>query len=528
MSSCAPFVDANATDALLRSAAEDEANLTSLGVILGAFGSIGIAVGELGQARLKKLGAKSESSGGKAKGGSGGVWRSLGRLCTSFGRLCTSRWWAERWSSLKDFFSYNLMFVHNLGVSLVRCSSKEQPHELDYRTWHSVKIANYNMLIVVGAVANFLAFSFASTTILAPLEGLQFVAAFFWTLGTKQDTFWHCSTHGSSNGRRLDWWRTAKAFVGMLCVLAAVTTIVFVVPPPGPKFGIGGLVCLWTRVVWVAFAATLACLAASVYLYTAFKDVCSNPLGSQGTTNESRGLDDGKDGDATEDEEDDDGEDYEEDGDKEDEGGDAEGGRDEGLEGVEGDGRDDRKNKLGKLVQEGFPAAVVGAFAATAAKQISELLRVLFEEGSLDVFHFSAPTHGLLWSTAVMAGAGFFWWMRSLHASAGRLEATLVLPVFQGMYIVLASLTGGVYFDDFVLFTAWQLVAFAFMLLLLLVGVVLMVNEPRRCVERGSRGGGRGTRARAGPSRGRLPAIYIRVGPTEREGEGRWRGLGRA
>jgi hypothetical protein len=434
MSSCTPFQNSSVSTLSLSLVDDDDTvDLTWLGVALGAIGSLGIAVGEMGFGGLETLLEKRRCGPDAATvttvtlhGASGGAEVSS----TTHNPRAPGRWRAAR----------NLL-VYNFSAC---CRSSDWDEE----TWIQVRMVNYRLLVGVSALANFVAFSFAPTTVLAPLEGLQFVAAFAWALYYKKPTLWPYYCPGQSGSERASTKTgtfrccptrrcprpkdTLKAFLGVLCVLGAVVVIVQITPPSGPKFGIKGLQCLWTRPTWVVLATTLAGTAALLYLYSYCTDVKTKPH--------------------------------------------------QKLPGQRADCRTDEKRdrdaSTGELLRQAFPAATVGAFAATAAKQISELLRVWLEEGDWDAFSFDAPTYGLFWSTSAIAAAGFWLWMQALHFHMATKEETLVLPVFQGTYIVLASTAGGVFFDDFALYATWQLVAFWLLLALLVAGVALMMNKP--------------------------------------------------
>lgn len=124
-------------------------------------------------------------------------------------------------------------------------------------------------------------------------------------------------------------------------------------------------------------------------------------------------------------------------------------------------------------------SAVVGGFAVVSAKAISELLEVLFT----DVDDF-ANGRWLYFVSFVVLVVGFFAiWLWQLKVGPERYNQTGIIPALQGGYIVFASVSSLIFFEEADTMSDSGLVLFFAGLALIVVGVFFIVptaNMQRR------------------------------------------------
>ena len=343
MSKCLKPTGDNQTDVV----PDDEMSLMWLGILLGAVGSLGIALGELGRGRL-----------------------------------------SDRILSVDE------------DIKQSGNASQEQKAKRDslVRTRRV-----YSTVFVVCAIMNFVAFSFAPTTILAPLEGLQFVTSFGWAWAHKNRTLWiraetdydrrsywtdrffytfgslvisvvhvlSCQKHlyravvddASADNLFLGKKRVGVASLGTFVVVGSILGVVMFTPTIDTEFGIDGLVCLWARPEFFTPTSVMACGAIGVYLWN-------------------------------------------------------------------------RCTYAGKpttalaIAIRAFPFSTAGAIGATFAKQISELLRVLIEDPGGEVW---TNEYGLLYTIGAATGICFGVWFYNLDRAVVELDETMAIPIYQGI-----------------------------------------------------------------------------------------------
>ena len=282
-----------------------------------------------------------------------------------------------------------------------------------------VKLFVYRAIFVVSAIANFVAFGFAPNPVLAPLEGLQFVSAFLWAVYYKKKTLFHEETN------RIKKTKFCYALSGTVTTSVAIVGVVLFTPTIESTFGVEGLLCLWSRPEWVAVASTFSGVVVLMLLVR----WASARLSSPPTTMETK----------------------------------------------------EAKTSVSAMLWAAFVPATVGAIGATLAKQVSELLRVALsggEDGLLEVFGSSPDgkhSYGMIYTLGVATGICFGYWFLELTNGMKKFEETLALPVYQGTYIVLTALLGGIFFDDFVNYTDVQLIGWMASLTLLVVGLAVIV-----------------------------------------------------
>ena len=339
---------------------EDELQLMWLGILLGAAGSIGIAIGELGMGRT----------------------------------------------------SEEIKTNTHEGQSLI----SEKPANETLLAALNVKLFVYRAIFVVSAIANFVAFGFAPNPVLAPLEGLQFVSAFLWAVYYRKKTLFHEET------KRIKKTTFCYALSGTVTTSVAIVGVVLFTPTIESTFGVEGLLCLWSRPEWVAVASTLSGVVVLLLVLGWASSFFSKPP----TTME----------------------------------------------------KAEAKESVSVMLWSAFVPATVGAIGATLAKQISELLRVALsggEDGLMEVFVDFEHSFGMVYTLGIATGFCFWYWFRELTNGMSKFEETLALPVYQGSYIVLTALLGGIFFDDFVNYNDVQLIGWAASLTLLVVGLAVIV-----------------------------------------------------
>lgn len=280
-----------------------------------------------------------------------------------------------------------------------------------------VKLFVYRAIFVVSAIANFVAFGFAPNPVLAPLEGLQFVSAFLWAVYYKKKTLFHKETN------RIKKTKFCFALSGTLTTSVAIVGVVLFTPEIESTFGVEGLLCLWSRPEWVVVASSVSGIVVLLLMLGWASAFFSKPP----TTME----------------------------------------------------RAEAKQSVSAMVRSAFVPATVGAIGATLAKQISELLRVALsggEDGLKEVFVGEGLERlPIVYFIGIATGVCFFYWFRELTNGMSKFEETLALPVYQGSYIVLTALVGGIFFDDFVNYNDVQLIGWAASLTLLVVGLAVIV-----------------------------------------------------
>ncbi len=316
----------------------------------------------------------------------------------------------------------------------------------------------YRAVFVVSAIANFAAFGFAPNPVLAPLEGLQFVSAFAWAVYYKKGTLFY----GDEGSRRVRRTPFAYALAGTLTSMVAIVGVVLSTPEIDSTFGVDGLLCLWARPAWVAVGQSTVALLLLLKGVAAVAALVRKPPT----------------------------------------------GREE----------DDTKRLVSAMVWTALVPAIVGAIGATLAKQVSELLRVALSGGEDGLWEvFANVVDGrlpIVYYLGIATGLCFGYWFYSLTKGMSKFEETLALPVYQGSYIVLTALVGGVFFDDFVNYSDAQLAGWATSLAFLVVGlsiIVVGVPEPGSVTTKGHvvvNSAGEGSVNGAGRAR-RVPALFI-------------------
>ena len=113
-------------------------------------------------------------------------------------------------------------------------------------------------------------------------------------------------------------------------------------------------------------------------------------------------------------------------------------------------------------------AAIIGALSVAQAKALSELVTLLFPPCIINIF-----TEPFFYMTLfLLAGAGGVWLNRSVAALA-LYDPNFIIPLLQSNYIVWATISGGVFFQEFAAMSSdpWRWPLFAGGLLVMLIGL---------------------------------------------------------
>ena len=116
-------------------------------------------------------------------------------------------------------------------------------------------------------------------------------------------------------------------------------------------------------------------------------------------------------------------------------------------------------------------SALIGTQSVVQAKALSELIE-LWLSGAEAIWS-SGFTYAVLGYFAVTVG----FWLYRLNAALGKYDPLFIIPQLQASYIVLATLAGGIYFQEFQSLTWWQLLAFAGSIGVLFVGLRMLMPK---------------------------------------------------
>jgi hypothetical protein len=112
------------------------------------------------------------------------------------------------------------------------------------------------VVFISAAIANFAAFGFAPSSVLAPLEGIQFVSNYVFALATRDDDLLDAKS-GSWDRGRVSW-----VGLGTLCIVGGVILPVVASPSTVARFDEPSIWCLWRGWKWWATAGAGAAIAA--------------------------------------------------------------------------------------------------------------------------------------------------------------------------------------------------------------------------------------------------------------------------
>lgn len=114
-------------------------------------------------------------------------------------------------------------------------------------------------IFVIAAIMNFTAFAFAPSSVLAPLEGSQFVMNFAFGLAVRDEDLWDKKT-SSWNSNRVGW-----VGLGTLLIIGGVVLPVVASPSTVARFDVDSIKCLWGRQRWWMVAGGGAAFAVVCY-----------------------------------------------------------------------------------------------------------------------------------------------------------------------------------------------------------------------------------------------------------------------
>ena len=114
-------------------------------------------------------------------------------------------------------------------------------------------------------------------------------------------------------------------------------------------------------------------------------------------------------------------------------------------------------------------SAFVGSQAVVHAKTMSELVELVFTIGPLGLlsswfFYFACV---LLFATMGM-------WLYRLNAALGKYDPLFIIPLLQANYILFSTVTGGIYFQEFMELTPVSSVMFGLGVAIMFVGLYLL------------------------------------------------------
>lgn len=114
-------------------------------------------------------------------------------------------------------------------------------------------------------------------------------------------------------------------------------------------------------------------------------------------------------------------------------------------------------------------SALIGTQSVVQAKAFSELM---------EVWLGSDVNIWLEWFTYVVLAyflVTVAFWLYRLNAALGMYDPLFIIPLLQASYIVLATVAGGLYFQEFAAMDWWQLLIFACCIAVMFVGLALLM-----------------------------------------------------
>lgn len=286
-------------------------------------------------------------------------------------------------------------------------------------------------LFALAAITNFVAFGFAPTTVLAPLEGTQFVANFVWNYFARNKRLFKRDRWGNLEMRRRKdgskalirtnkFWRIVR---GTLTVIAGVLLTVFATPTTTVELDEEALWCMWQQLPWVIYLSVTTMIGVALGgAYLIFR----KPPGPTLST--------------------------------------------------------DR----GEQLLYAIPAATIGGFAVANAKIISIILEFWQPRGIWDFG--TLLTKGITWMTVAFVAGGFVLWLRLLDNGPKIYDPLTAIPLLQGAYILFSSTAGGIFFEDFQGFEPWRHFMYWSGIFVILAGLLQLV-PPEDAEDRQSKPG---------------------------------------
>ena len=121
-------------------------------------------------------------------------------------------------------------------------------------------------------------------------------------------------------------------------------------------------------------------------------------------------------------------------------------------------------------VMYSLSSSMIGSISVLQAKCISELLETLGNGVNVWVYGMTYLVIGLFLSTV-----GF--WLYRLNSALAKYDPLFIIPAIQAGYIFWATLSAGVYFQEFDALAEWQLVLFGVGVVIMFAGLFVLSNE---------------------------------------------------
>jgi len=114
-------------------------------------------------------------------------------------------------------------------------------------------------------------------------------------------------------------------------------------------------------------------------------------------------------------------------------------------------------------------SALVGTQSVVQAKAFSELIE-LWISGQEMIW-----SHWFTYATLGYFGVTVAFWLYRLNAALGKYDALYIIPMLQASYIVLATVAGGIFFQEFQTLEWWQLLLFFGCIMVMFGGLYLLI-----------------------------------------------------
>ena len=152
-------------------------------------------------------------------------------------------------------------FSTAIGISIGLFASVGINLGINLRAEESQRVSNIIgwLLFVVSSIANFVAFAFAPASVLAPLEGAQFVTNLGYMLLNKKTPLW------TEGGMKLDWNVFYQALFGTLLVVAGIVLPVASSPSEVAVFDESIIWCFWSGTEWIVYFVCTSTIAIGFY-----------------------------------------------------------------------------------------------------------------------------------------------------------------------------------------------------------------------------------------------------------------------
>ena len=297
------------------------------------------------------------------------------------------------------------------------------------------------VLFIGSAIVNFVAFAFAPASVLAPLEGAQFVTNFAYGLVTRNKVLYEPANEASGTKGYYKCKPVSFTLIGTLLVVVGIFLPILKASTEVAKFDVSAIWCFWGgRLWWIYFLSTLTIGAGCVVLYRILRRGFDPPQVTKNTGIQVRRF------------------------------GCCGPKQDKYVTFIRKKDNIYRNNSL-HMVLYAAPSAIVGAFSVVQAKAISELVE-LFLNGD-----YSILGEWLFYQCVLLIIVGLGPWFYLLNRATFYFQVLAILPLMQGFYIIFSSLGGGIFFEEFNSFTSEQAWYFSIGLSLIVVGLWFILPE---------------------------------------------------